>query len=188
MRHFKEIENLPIHDNLLESIDGKVLRCLEENGQICINAVPGHESDFMLGFGSPLTALQRKVWDNRDTNLNPIDLDKSDRLREKDFTVLCDVFKGTIFENIYNELDSKYKLGRVRIFKSEPGTCLTWHEDGCPRLHYPIKTQTGCFMVIEDEVFHMPKNKWIMADTSKHHTAFNSSNDSRIHLVAVIRP
>jgi hypothetical protein len=42
-------------------------------------------------------------------------------------------------------------------------------------------------MVIDNEVKHLGQDKWWMADTSKPHTAFNASRESRIHLVAVIR-
>jgi hypothetical protein len=69
---------------------------------------------------------------------------------------------------------------------SKPKTCLSWHTDSSKRLHYPLKTQEGCFMVIEDEVFHIPKNQWWLTDTVLPHTAFNSSKELRIHLVASI--
>jgi hypothetical protein len=83
-------------------------------------------------------------------------------------------------------LNQQYILGRVRIMKSEPKTCLSWHNDNSERLHYPLSTHSGCFMVIEDEVMHLEYNNWYITDTTKKHTAFNGSTNSRIHLVAVI--
>ena len=70
--------------------------------------------------------------------------------------------------------------------QAAPKTCLSWHVDRTTRLHYPIKTQTGCFMVIEDELFHLVENEWCMTNTIARHTAFNASLESRIHLVATI--
>lgn len=64
--------------------------------------------------------------------------------------------------------------------------CMSWHTDSSPRLHFPIKTQSSCFMIIEDEVKHITQSEWWMADTTKHHTALNASNEERIHLVAAI--
>lgn len=188
MKNFQQIHDLPIYENLLESLNDSLMNCLQTEGQICVNTVPGYEDDFMLGVGSLVNNWKNKktvIVDGFATTVVPVNDD--DRLHDKDFSVLCNAFKGTVFEDIYNELNSRYLLGRVRLFKSEPGTCLTWHEDGCGRLHYPIKTQKGCFMVIDDEIHHMPQNTWTMADTSKYHTAFNGSKEARIHLVAVIR-
>ena len=91
-----------------------------------------------------------------------------------------------MFENVYHELEKVYDIGRVRIMKSKSKTCLTWHKDDTPRVHYPIKTQRGCFMVIEDEIMHLEQNKWYWTDTIVKHTAFNSSLEDRIHLVVTI--
>ena len=185
--HFEEVTDLPSFPFLLKELNDEMIECLNTHGQLGVNSVPGFEHDYTLANGS----LARD-WSNVQITMKQavtkLEIpDKVDRLRERDFTVLCDIFKGTTFETVYNLLNEKYILGRVRIFKSEPKTCLTWHHDGVPRLHYPMKTQTGCFMVIEDEVKHMDQDKWWMADTSKYHTAFNASKESRIHFVAVIR-
>jgi hypothetical protein len=111
---------------------------------------------------------------------------RTDQLKEEDFTNLCTVFKNTIFEVVYNSIIERYKVGRVRLMMSRPKTCLSWHTDSSIRLHYPIKTQPECFMVIDDEVMHLQLNDWIMADTRQPHTAFNGSLENRVHLVAVI--
>ena len=58
--------------------------------------------------------------------------------------------------------------------------------DSTPRVHYAIKTQEGAFMVIEDEVMHMPQSTWWWTNTLVNHTAFNASMADRIHLVATI--
>lgn len=187
MSHFKEIYDLPIYENLLDSLDDSVMHCLQTKGQVCINTVSGYENDFMLGVGSLL-----KNWeDKKSSNVNGISKidvpDKKDRFFEKDFTVICNQFKDSPFEDIFESLKKRYDfVGRVRLFKSEPLTCLSWHNDYSKRVHYPIKTQEGCLMIIDDEVTHLKQNIWYETDTSKLHTALNASKESRIHLVGVV--
>lgn len=188
MSHFKEVLGLPTFQGLLDHLTPMMIECLNTYGQIGLNSIKGFESDYTMANGSLI-----KDWNNIRITTNEVVTkyeipNKTERLHERDFTVLCNIFKDTVFEEIYNILNEKYVLGRVRLFKSEPKTCLTWHiDEGLPRLHYPIKTQEGCFMVIDDEVKHLSQDKWWIADTSLPHTAFNASRESRIHLVAVIR-
>ena len=188
MKYFTEVD-LPRYDTLLseltELLNSNKLSWGDKN-QICLNSVSGFENDFHKGAGS---LGKDHIYSN--TNLlSGVDnfeiVKKENRLFETDFTVLCNAFKGTIFENLYDMLSDRYLLGRVRIMKLDIKNCLSWHVDMTPRLHYPILTQEGCFLVIEDEIMHMPIGKWYMADTTKKHTAFNGSNKSRIHLVATI--
>jgi hypothetical protein len=176
MRNFKELTDLPHYHNLLDHLSPELKECLDSEGRIGLNTVPGHEHDYTLGNTNLLWTWEDGVKKAR-----------SPRLHERDFGPICNVFKDTIWEELYNILQSKYVLGRVRIFKSLPGTCLSWHEDYLPRIHYPIKTQKGCFMLIEDEVQHLDQEKWWWTETSKYHTAFNGSPEERIHLVAVVR-
>lgn len=101
---------------------------------------------------------------------------------------LCDIFVDTQFEELFNSVKSRYKIGRIRLMKSSPNTCLAWHQDPVPRLHYPIKTQEGCLMVIEDEVKHLEQHKWCLTHTTHSHTALNGSKEDRIHIVADVFP
>ena len=156
--------------------------------QICINTVPEHPDNIHYGCGS-----LHYDWENsniiKDDNgkILKYDVPKFDTPKqENDFTQLNSQFKGCVFEEIYYKITEKYNVGRVRLMESLPKTCLTWHSDNSPRLHFPIKTQDGCFMVIEDNVKHLPLNTWWYTDTTRMHTAFNSSTESRIHLVAVL--
>ena len=106
--------------------------------------------------------------------------------KEEDFTTLCTVFKNTIFEEALSELTLKYKIGRTRLMKTGPRYAMSWHYDYHDRIHYPIKTQDGCLMVIGDEVKHLEQDKWYWTKTSEYHTAINGSSESRTHLVACI--
>ena len=172
--------------------------------QICLNApqavvwdrqnFPWHEKDFVFGVGSlEVDWSKAEVVDHDVDSDNRISVDKIDApkqskpLTEDIFDTLCTVFQNTVFEEVYNKLSEKYILGRTRIMKMQPRRCLSWHYDYTDRLHYPMKTQEGNIMVIEDEVLHLNKDKWYLTKTGYNkHTAINCSNESRTHLVACI--
>lgn len=189
MKYFTEL-NLPTYETLSIELDqlisSNVISWGEQN-QICLNSILGFEHDFHKGAGSLMFDWNNSKIDsvNGIDNISNLFI-KSEQLNESDFTVMCSQFKGTTFETVFNMLNQKYILGRIRLMNLKPKTCLSWHVDDSPRLHYPIITQEGCFLVIEDEVMALPLNKWHIADTTKKHTAFNGSKSSRVHLVAVI--
>jgi hypothetical protein len=152
-------------------------------GQICLNSTIEHPDNFRLGVGS----LQYD-WDNKREEIGPKGVTYVVPLRdviihESEFILLCTQFKNTIFEDIYNTVSEKYRIGRVRLMKSESKTCLSWHIDPGDRLHYPIKTQEGCLMIIEDEMCYLKQDNWYITSTTYKHTALNASKESRIHLV-----
>jgi hypothetical protein len=184
--NFIELNNLPIFD-LKTELDGmlnkKVLHFKKNTAQICLNTVKGHEKDYHFGIGSLYYDWDKLEIKEDGEWIVPV---KDKVYEETDFNVLCEQFVDTPFETVYNELSKKYFLGRVRIMKSIPNTCLSWHKDDHPRVHYPIQTQAGCFMVIEDKSMHLEQNKWYFTNTQLSHTAFNGSSKERIHLVATI--
>ena len=188
MKHFTPVTNLPIlplYDEFNNLLAQKKLSWNSQR-QICINSIPGHENDTSFGAGGLL--YDWNAYDEEKHLINgvmhvPL---REMPLEEKDFTELCTAFKGTLFEELYIELKSKYTLGRIRIMESEPKSCLTWHIDTSSRLHYPLKTQEGCLMIIEDEVFHIPQNEWWHTNTTVYHTALNGSKELRYHLVVAI--
>jgi|TARA_B110000908_G_scaffold172735_1_gene242524 hypothetical protein len=180
MDYFKQETKLPILDLYTEYKKMINHHILWSGGQICINAVPGHTDSTSYGCGSLYYD-----WSNKTISDNG-SIEPGVRhtiLEEEHFTEIADVFVGTLFETVLTTLQENFNVGRVRLMKSKPQTCLTWHYDPSPRLHYPIQTSKGCLMVIEDEVFHLPINEWWHTNTLKHHTAFNGSTEERIHLV-----
>jgi hypothetical protein len=96
------------------------------------------------------------------------------------------MFKGTVFEEMYHVASEYWDFGRVRIMLSQPKTCLSWHRDTTDRLHYPIKTQEGCLMVIDNQVQFLAQDEWWYTYTKVPHTAFNGSRESRCHVVFTI--
>lgn len=190
MAHYTQLTHLPIYDNLFDELNRLIAEEKIEwadSNQICLNTIIGHEKNYKKGTGS-----LHLDWDNAVETIDEYGHQKiyvppyETPLKESDFTILCEQFRGTVFEEVYNELIKQYQVGRVRIMKSKPKTCLTWHVDSTPRIHFPIKTQEGCFMIIEDEVKHLPQETWWLTNTILHHTAFNGSKEDRIHLVAVV--
>lgn len=187
--YFSRITGLPEPDLLspLNEMLSNGTISWSKDKQICLNSPP-QKDDFHLGCGSLVYD-----WNNAETIIDEktgaerIHVPEYETpLKETDFTELCSVFQGTAFEEIYRELVKRYHVGRVRLMKSLPKTCLSWHVDQTPRIHYPVKTQTGCLMVIEDEVKYMPQNTWWETNTVYEHTALNASKEDRIHLVTCV--
>lgn len=190
MKYFRKINNLPIDPLLFSTINSLLYQnntSIEFDSlknQICINSIPGKEHDIFYGVNS-----LDKDWDNAFYEID----EKQERkivvpfrtvsLSEYDFTEICTLFKNTRIETIIDDVKKKYNIGRCRVMKLPPKQCLTWHCDYSPRLHYVLKTQPECFMVVEDEVKHLPQDTWWLVDTTKFHTVFNGSLQNRYHLV-----
>ena len=106
---------------------------------------------------------------------------------ETKYTQLISDFHNTYFEEVYNILNKKFKLGRVRILLKEARSTLSWHRDPEPRLHIPIITNPGCRMVIENIAKHMPADGTVtITNNTKYHNFFNGGEQGRIHLVACV--
>lgn len=174
----KKIENLQA--SLDELLSKKVLTW-EYSNQICLTSPKGYEDDCYLGSGSLYYDWRNVV----SSNLDNIPIRKN-KFEEFSFTELCNIFYNSVFEDLYNAINEKFYCGRIRFIRMMPKTCMTWHYDDTFRLHYPLKTQEGCLMIINDEVMHIPKEEWWLTNTKIKHTALNSSKQDRIHLVASV--
>jgi hypothetical protein len=185
MSNFEQLYNLPIHYNLLEVF--KDFNIVLKDNQICLTSIPGEEHNCYLGCGSLYYDWDNKRIIKDDYGNEKIVVDPyKTPMQDRDFSELCTIFKGTTFEDIYYSLKKSYNIGRVRLMKLSPRSTLTWHVDDTIRLHYPIKTQDGCFMIINDEVKYLPENTWWKTNTLEKHTALNASKEDRIHLVVNI--
>ena len=106
---------------------------------------------------------------------------------ESKYTQLIKDFQNTYFEEVYNTLKKRFKLGRVRVLLKEPRSTLSWHRDPEPRLHIPIITNPGCMMVIENVAKHLPADGSVtITNNLKYHNFFNGGEQNRIHLVACV--
>ena len=106
---------------------------------------------------------------------------------ESKYTQIIPEFKNTYFNEVLKTLNSRFKLGRVRLLLKEPRSTLSWHKDPEPRLHIPIITNLGCSMVIENVAKHLPADGHVtITNNTKYHNFFNGGEQSRIHLVACV--
>lgn len=109
------------------------------------------------------------------------------QIDESKYTKIVPEFENTYFNDVYNILKKKFKLGRVRILLKEPRSTLSWHRDPEPRLHIPIITNPGCSMVIENTAKHLPADGFVtITNNTKYHNFFNGGEQARIHLVACV--
>ncbi len=146
---------------------------------ISLNKVPGDENS-IKGHNTRGT-----YWTYPDERGKEVKRDKA--IDEKKYTEIVPEFKDTYFEQVYNRLKKRFKLGRVRILLKEPRSTLSWHRDPEPRLHIPIITNPGCKMVIEDVAKHMPADGSVtITNNLKYHNFFNGGEQDRIHLVACV--
>ena len=181
MSAFEFLDDMTVYTNLPGTLD-TILPKWQEWSQICVNTVHGQENNHQYGVGSLFYDWANATTINGEHVVPP----RKNPPTEADFTHVCDVWRDTVIEAMYASITDRYVVGRVRIMTSKPKTCLSWHQDGTKRLHYPIKTQAGCMMIIDDEVMHLPANRWCLTDTLRYHTAVNSSMEPRVHLVACI--
>ena len=146
---------------------------------ICINRIPGDENSITGGNVRGLNWTMPDSTNHEEQRL--------ERVQEHLYTELCPEFKDTYVEEVYNLINKRFKIGRVRFLMKPPRTCLSWHRDPEMRLHIPIITNKGCVMVIENTAFHMPANgNGYVTDNRQYHNFFNGSEIERVHLVATI--
>ena len=146
---------------------------------ICLNQIPGKPESIK---GNNARGI---YWTKPNHKGNEVVRDTN--LEEKLYTEFVNEFENTYFKEVYDQLVSRFKLGRVRILLKEPRSTLSWHRDPEPRLHIPIITNPGCLMVIEDTAKHLPADGsvWI-TNNIKYHNAFNGGEENRVHLVACL--
>ena len=148
-------------------------------GAIPVNQIPNDENS------TKGNNVRGKYWTIADDTgkevVRDIDIDESK------YTQLVPEFKKTYFKEVMEKLNSRFKLGRVRLLLKEPRSTLSWHKDPECRLHVPIITNPGCSMVIENVAKHLPADGkvWITNNT-KYHNFFNGGEQARIHLVACV--
>ena len=146
---------------------------------IPLNQIPG-DPDSVKG-----NNVRGIYWTKPDST--GVEVQRESKIDEHKYTEFVDDFKNTYFNEVYDQLTKKYKLGRMRLLLKEPRSTLSWHRDPEPRLHIPIYTNPGAIMVVDNVAKHMPADGsvWITNNT-KYHNAFNGGEENRIHLVACV--
>ena len=164
---------------ILEIKDYDTANGIKNFAAICLNQIPGNPDSIK---GNNARGI---YWTKPDHTGEEKLRDKA--LDETLYTEFVKDFENTYFKGVYNHLQKKFKLGRVRILLKEPRSTLSWHRDPEPRLHIPIITNPGCMMVIENEAKHLPADGSVyITNNVKYHNAFNGGEENRVHLVACL--
>ena len=109
-----------------------------------------------------------------------------DGVAEADYSEITKPFIGTAFERFLKGLPFAY--GRTRLIRMRPKSCLSIHADPTRRYHMALITNPDCYMVGvsgKDGSFHQIPADRILYEMDAHrtHTAMNSGNKDRFHLV-----
>ena len=148
-------------------------------GAISLNQIPNDENSIK---GNNIRGV---YWTKSDEFGKEVSRDV--QIDESKYTQIVPEFQNTYFKDVYEALNKKFKLGRVRILLKEPRSTLSWHRDPEPRLHIPIITNPGCSMVIENVAKHLPADgSATITNNTKYHNFFNGGEQDRIHLVACV--
>ncbi len=107
-------------------------------------------------------------------------------VEEADYSDVTETLRGTVFERLLRELPFAY--GRTRLMRMRPKSCLSIHADPTRRYHFALVTNPGCYIVEvteENGVFHhiLADGRFYEMDAHRTHTAMNSGNKDRYHLV-----
>lgn len=119
---------------------------------------------------------------DKQTNKHTIEYNK--------FNNLIEYYKNTYTDEVYHKvkeyLGSSYKIGRVRWMTLLPKSALSYHIDefNTFRLHIPIQTTSNAFFIVDDVVWRMDSAGYLYyLNTQKKHTAVNTDNNKRVHLL-----
>ena len=111
---------------------------------LCMTQIPGDPSS---ADGDKLRGV---FWTKPDSTGQEVQ--RENYVDESMYSQFVQDFKNTYFEEVYNTLSAKYKMGRFRLLLLEPRTSLSWHRDPEPRIHIPIMTNPGAHLVIDDRL------------------------------------
>lgn len=152
------------------------------SNQLALNHRPGYfDQRWVDGAGSPYTTkASNNIVKNRSNNTKP-------RFEDTDFTILNPELEDMEIGKIYKVFSEKYTVGRYRLVSLPPKYCYGWHYDLERRIHIPVITNPGAFIITDDEkATHLPADgsSWLFTANNCYHTAMNSSYDEdRIHLL-----
>jgi len=133
------------------------------------------------GVGSPLQF---------DENRNPKVDNNGNLIRrftEEEFNCINPTLEGSEIEHVYNILKEEYNVTRYRIAKISAKSCYGWHKDQEVRVHVPVYTSPGSFVITDDGIAsHLPDDgsSYLFHANNGYHTAINSDyKKDRVHLL-----
>ena len=87
-----------------------------------------------------------------------------------------------------NELISSLKMFRTRLVSLPPMRCLPWHRDNFPRIHIPVWTHQGSFMIVKNRTYFLSTGQAYFVNTTNMHSAMNGdSTQNRLHIIGSIK-
>jgi len=108
------------------------------------------------------------------------------RFVEEEFTTLNPEIADGVLGQIYKDFAKDYRLSRYRLAVLKPKSCYSWHYDEEVRIHVPVFTNSGSFLITEDGVAsHLPADgSTYLFDARSYHTAINADRvNMRLHLL-----
>lgn len=108
------------------------------------------------------------------------------RFVEEEFTILNPEIADGVLGQIYKDFAKDYRLSRYRLAALKPKSCYSWHYDEEVRIHVPVFTTPGSFLITEDGVAsHLPADGGTyLFDARSYHTALNADRVNwRYHLL-----
>ena len=154
---------------------------IKNNGQMMLQTISGTPEEEQKLKGCLSLYYDFDNHDPKDPNSKPVIRDVI--LKEEDFSEVCDYLKGTYTEEVINLLSSEYGIVRGRYMMMNWKSCLTYHHDETPRIHLPLITNDGCFMIIDGKTEKLHESVTYHVDTTKDHTALNAGKHLRFHMV-----
>ena len=113
-----------------------------------------------------------------------------DGFNEYDYRHFNSHFRGTGFEEIYNDIARDWEIGRMRLALLPSHKCYSMHEDNEDyRTHLALVTNPHVYVFYENgKSFHIPADgNFYDMYTGENHTVFNAGPTDRIHLIADTR-
>lgn len=112
---------------------------------------------------------------------------REDIVDEHAFTEFVPELQGTYFEEVYESLTARFRVGRMRILMKPPMTCNSWHRDPEPRIHIPVHSNPGAVFIVNHHCTHLPADGSVyFTDTRGYHCAINGGEHPRVHIVAAL--
>ena len=112
---------------------------------------------------------------------------REEAVDERAFSEFVPAFRGTYFEDVYQELSKRFTIGRMRVLSKAIYNCNSWHRDPEPRLHIPIISNPGSLFIVNHHVTHLPADGSVyFTDTRGYHTALNGGESRRVHIVSAL--
>lgn len=106
-----------------------------------------------------------------------------------EFNKILPNYKDTYTEKVCNYIKKTVKgvkIGRIRWMLLKPKSTLSYHRDpkDLLRFHIPLITTENAFFIVEDVIYRMQDPGCLYAiNTMKRHTAVNTANTERLHMV-----